>query len=80
MGMTMAAVRSTPPGCAAPAVVQGLALVAQEKFGRRGIGLKIFETSGTTAGQQTAFSPARSRRLSGGRRIHRAKSRIALFL
>jgi 6-hydroxycyclohex-1-ene-1-carbonyl-CoA dehydrogenase len=32
--MSMAAVRSTQPGCAAPAVVQGLALVAQEKFGR----------------------------------------------
>jgi 6-hydroxycyclohex-1-ene-1-carbonyl-CoA dehydrogenase len=27
-----------------------------KQSGRRGIGLKIFETSGTTAGQQTAFS------------------------
>ena len=34
MGMTMAAVRSTPPGCAAPALVPGLALVAQGKFAR----------------------------------------------
>ena len=48
-----------------------------KESGRKGIGLKIFEMSGTPAGQATAFGSAGPRRLSRCCRLHTKSHRSA---
>ena len=53
-------------------------LSSVRKSGRKGIGLKVFETSGTPQGQQTAYRTGRLRRPPGGGGLHRRRSEIRL--